>query len=96
MIKLHRGPAPTIWTRDNIKQWTRQWLDRGCDSRRWVWPQIRGRRLNEYAQESLAPWHHHKCAFCEAPLFSGKEIEHYRSKTKHPLAAYVWRNLFLI
>lgn len=33
-IKLHRGPAPTIWTRDNIKQWTRQWLDRGCDSRR--------------------------------------------------------------
>lgn len=40
-------------------------------------------------------WHHAKCAFCEAPLTGDREIEHFRAKTKHPLAAFVWRNLFL-
>jgi uncharacterized protein (TIGR02646 family) len=96
MIKLHRGPAPDVWTRENVKRWTGQWLVKDCDSRRWTWPQIKGRRLNQYAQEALDPWHHGKCAFCETPFFSGKEIEHYRSKTHYPLSAFVWRNLFLI
>jgi uncharacterized protein (TIGR02646 family) len=44
----------------------------------------------------MEPWHHGKCAFCEAPLWGGREIEHFRAKTSHPLAAFVWRNLFLI
>lgn len=41
-------------------------------------------------------WHYHKCAFCESPLWGQSEVEHFRSKTGHPLAAFVWRNLFLI
>jgi uncharacterized protein (TIGR02646 family) len=44
----------------------------------------------------MEPWHHGKCAFCEVSLGSRTEIEHFRSKTGHPLTAFVWRNLFLI
>jgi uncharacterized protein (TIGR02646 family) len=44
----------------------------------------------------MEAWHHGKCAFCEAPLWTGCEIEHFRAKTRYPLAAFVWRNLFLI
>lgn len=95
MIKLHRGPAPEIWTRENVKRWTERWLEKDCESGRWRWPQIGGKRLNEYAYEALDLWHHHKCAFCEIRLTSW-EIEHYRSKMHYGLAAFVWRNLFLV
>ncbi len=44
----------------------------------------------------MEPWHYGKCAFCEAPLAGNSEIEHFRSKSRYPLAAFVWRNLFLI
>jgi uncharacterized protein (TIGR02646 family) len=44
----------------------------------------------------MTAWHHNKCAFCETPLLEEREIEHFRSKTQHPLAAFIWRNLFLI
>lgn len=44
----------------------------------------------------METWHYNKCAFCESPLLGEGEIEHFRSKTGHPLAAFVWRNLFLI
>ncbi len=96
MIQLHRSPAPDFWTRKQVKKWTGRWLAKDCDSDRWAWPQFKKKGINKYAVEEMAVWHHNKCAFCETPLFSGREIEHFRSKTGHPLAAYVWRNLFLI
>ena len=96
MIRLHRGASPDCWTRENVKKWTGGWLNKNCESDRWYWPVVEGREINKHAVEAMEPWHHHKCAFCEAPLFSGREIEHFRSKTRHPLAAFVWRNLFLI
>ena len=96
MIRLHRGSAPDFWTREQVKKWTKRWLDKGCKSDKWYWPQVGGKKINKHAEEAMALWHHNKCAFCEAPLFSGQDVEHYRSKTKYPLAAYVWRNLFLI
>lgn len=80
---------------EKVKVWTKRWLDKGCESDRWSWPQVNRQKINKHAQEIMAIWHHNKCAFCEVP-FHGQEIEHYRSKTKYPLAAYVWRNLFLI
>ena len=94
MIHLKRGPAPEFWTRAKVKEWTEHWLAKDCKSDRWQWPQVDNKKLNEYAREAM-PWQYNKCAFCEAPL--GKaEIEHFRAKTKHPLAAFVWRNLFFI
>jgi len=72
------------------------WLGKNHASARWRWPQYRGRKINQHAREAMEPWHCGKCAFCEAPLYVGGEIEHFRSKTRYPLAAFVWRNLFLI
>lgn len=96
VIHLQRSPAPAFWTRERVKVWTRNWLEKDRRSASWSWPQYQGRRLNQYARETMEAWHHSKCAFCEAPLLGGGEIEHFRSKTRHPLAAFVWRNLFLI
>lgn len=96
MIKLHRGAAPDFWTQERVKKWTERWIAKNCDSSRWSWPQFEGDRINVYAVEAMAEWHHNKCAFCETPFFSGREIEHFRSKTHYPLSAFVWRNLFLI
>lgn len=95
MIRLQRGPAPYFWTRQQIKSWTQRWLARGCDSRRWQWPQHNKKRLNQTVRDTLRSWHFGKCAFCETPLGQG-EIEHFRAKTRFPLAAFVWRNLFLV
>lgn len=95
MIRLHRGPAPVFWTRERVKNWTERWLAKNCDSSRWSWPQFRRRGINKYAVEAMESWHYNKCAFCETPLFSGREVEHFRSKTRYPLSALVWRNLFL-
>ena len=96
MIKLQRGAAPQFWSRERVKNWTQNWIAKECDSRRWQWPQYNHRRINEYAREAMGEWHYRKCAFCETPLFSGSQIEDYRSKATYPLAAFVWRNLFLI
>lgn len=96
MIKLERGPVPDFWTRERVKKWTQSWLNKNCESKRWAWPQYKGQKINHPACDAMKDWHHGKCAFCETPLFGHREIEHFRSKTKHPLAAFIWRNLFLI
>jgi len=96
MIHLQRSPAPDFWTRECVKAWTQNWLDKDCESAKWSWPQYQGKKLNQHAREVMETWHYGKCAFCEARLPGKAEIEHFRSKTRHPLAAFVWRNLFLI
>jgi uncharacterized protein (TIGR02646 family) len=96
VIHLQRGPAPEFWTREQVKAWTQSWLDKDCESARWRWPQHQSKALNQHACAAMELWHHNKCAFCEAPLWGGHQIEHFRSKTQYPLAAFVWRNLFLI
>lgn len=95
MIRLHRGPAPDFWIRQQVKTWTQRWLAQGCDSRRWQWPQHNKKRLNHKIRDALRSWHFGKCAFCETLLGQG-EIEHFRAKTRYPFAAFVWRNLFLV
>jgi uncharacterized protein (TIGR02646 family) len=95
VIHLERGPAPGFWTRKRVKNWTRRWRDKVREGRKWAWPQYQGEKLNQHAREKMS-WHHDKCAFCEAPLWGAGEIEHFRAKSRHPLAAFVWRNLFLI
>jgi len=94
--RLQRGPAPGFWTRKRVKAWTRRWLDKICEGHDWYWPQHKKKGINQHAYEAMEPWHHGKCAFCETPLWGTREIEHFWAKTKHPLAAFVWRNLFLI
>ena len=94
--RLQRGPAPGFWTREQVKVWTRRWLDKVCEGHDWYWPQHKKKGINQHAYEAMEPWHHYKCAFCETPLWGTREIEHFWAKTKHPLAAFVWRNLFLI
>ncbi len=96
MIKLHRGAAPNFWTRENVRKWTDSWLAKNCKSDKWYWPVVEGQGINKYAVEAMESWHYNKCAFCETPLSSGREIEHFRSKTGYPLSAFVWRNWFLI
>ncbi len=88
MIHLQRQAPPEFWTRERVKQWTVRWLEKDCESTRWRWPQYQGEKLNQYVAENILVWHHHKCAFCETPLLSGTEIEHFQSKTKYPLAAF--------
>jgi uncharacterized protein (TIGR02646 family) len=94
LIQLQRGPTPSFWTREQVKSWTKRWLAKDCEANRWSWPQYLGKKLNQHAREAMESWHHSKCAFCEAPLSQGW-VEHFRSKTQYPLAAFVWLNLFL-
>lgn len=95
MIKLERGPAPDCWTRENVKKWTQSWVVKNNKGTKWAWPQVRGEKINHIACTAMEPWHHHKCAFCETPLDGHREIEHFRSKTRHPGSAFLWQNLFL-
>jgi hypothetical protein len=95
MVHLERGPAPEFWTWEQVREWTRRWMERGHKSKDWKWPTHDGQTINNQACEAMWPWHHGKCAFCEAPLMGSAEIEHFRSKTNRPRTAYAWYNLFL-
>ncbi|MDM8520793.1 retron system putative HNH endonuclease [Anaerolineales bacterium HSG6] len=95
MIYLKRGSAPEFWTRERVKTWTGRWLVKREKGGDWSWPQVDKQPLNQHARLNMAEWQFGKCAFCETPIGSRAEVEHFHSKAHYPLAAFVWRNLFL-
>ncbi|MGB0932044.1 MAG: hypothetical protein ACPGVB_14765 [Chitinophagales bacterium] len=62
------------------------------------WKQIEGKRVNHKLLPDLKEMTTNHCSFCDGSPMGAmikETIEHFRPKSKYPLLAYQWENLFL-
>lgn len=91
MNKIVRTPAPG-WLKEKWEEWAKKY----SEGKKFNWPQ-REKRYPELV-ERLSKMTKKHCSFCDAYPMIWKiphTIEHFRPKTKFPLLAYQWDNLFL-
>ncbi len=99
MNKMYRTEAPQ-WLADNWESWGREWkqlYDTQKNSSRFRWRSSNGKGKNELT-DALNQLTKRHCSFCDAyPMGSRIQntIEHFRPKTKFPLLAFHWENLFI-
>jgi len=99
MNKIERTPAPK-WLEKKWEEWGRQWAQRYAATHRssiFKWRQYQNKNDKEL-RELLALMTKNHCSFCDAYPMGRRipyTIEHFRPKTRFPLLAYKWENLFL-
>jgi uncharacterized protein (TIGR02646 family) len=99
MIKLNRSSTPawlqTLWFKLGIKFQINRLKNPGF---KFQWAQVNGMDTAELLRVDLLTMSNHHCCFCDAhPMESMIEdtIEHFKPKSKYPLEAYAWENLFI-
>jgi uncharacterized protein (TIGR02646 family) len=93
MIRVNRGPAPAVLTR-NQKTWDKA-LARARTKKALTRAQSRYRHRD--IKEALDAAFHGKCAYCESKIrhVDYGDIEHFRPKSKYPAKTFDWANLLL-
>lgn len=100
MMKITRADAPD-WLAENWEEWGKEYVEKLEENPayRFQWKQIEGERVNHKLLPLLKEITANHCSFCDGfPMGEGvikETIEHFRPKSKHPLLAYQWENLFL-
>ena len=93
MIRVRRGRAPDVLTR-NRARWLKDLQQaRTVDARKLVLDRYR----HEDVKDALVALFQGKCAYCESCIrhVDYGRIEHYRPKAKYPRQAFTWSNLVL-
>lgn len=96
MRPFARGEAPQILA-DNAEKWGEDWARRQKEGGAFHWRIVGGEPINRRLLPALASMTQEHCSFCDAfPVSSAslETIEHFRPKSKHPLEAYKWDNLY--
>ncbi len=99
MNKIDRTPAPE-WLEEKYEEWGKQWQEKYAETRRssdFRWRQYNKMGYDNLVEKLSAMTKEH-CSFCDAyPMIRRmkRTVEHFRPKTKFPLIAYKWNNLFL-
>jgi uncharacterized protein (TIGR02646 family) len=99
MERIERTDAPD-WLKEKWQEWGEAWAAKYAktkNSKSFKWRRYKKKGYDDLLRELSAMTQHH-CSFCDAyPLGSRLKptIEHFRPKTKFPLEAYKWENLFL-
>ncbi len=99
MNKLFRTPVP-IWLKAKYKEWGKKWkqkYEETGDSKKFKWRRYQRHGYDDLVEE-LATMTKFHCSFCDAYPMGRRlkcTVEHFRPKTRHPLLAYTWENLFL-
>jgi uncharacterized protein (TIGR02646 family) len=99
MEKINRTKAPQ-WLAEKYKTWGRDWKSKYEDSGKssdFRWRQHNKKSRNDLVDKLCVMTQYH-CSFCDGyPMGSliKETIEHFRPKTKYPLLAYYWQNLFI-
>ncbi len=99
MRKIDRTPAPE-WLKAKYKEWGKEWKRTYTEtgqSREFRWHQHKNHGYADLV-EQLSTMTQNHCSFCDAYPMGARlkyTIEHFRPKTKYPLLAYTWANLFL-
>ncbi|MDM8542046.1 hypothetical protein QUF90_13245 [Desulfococcaceae bacterium HSG9] len=99
MNKIERTPAPQ-WLEKKWEEWGKRWAQRYAKTQlgsSFTWYTNQKKSRPELVEKLAAMTKNH-CSFCDAFPMGRRipyTIEHFRPKTKFPLLAYKWNNLFL-
>ncbi|MCP4130524.1 MAG: hypothetical protein GY754_06035 [bacterium] len=98
MEKINRTPAPD-WLQEKYEEWGRDWEIKYNTTRnsRFIWYK-NNKKGHQDLVEELSRMTKDHCSFCDAYPMGARiqpTIEHFKPKTKFPLLAYKWDNLFL-
>lgn len=93
MIRVKRGRAPDVLTRNRARWLKELQLARTAEARKLVLDKYR----HDDVKDALVTLFHGKCAYCESFIrhVDYGHIEHYRPKAKYPKQAFTWSNLVL-
>jgi uncharacterized protein (TIGR02646 family) len=99
MTPCQRTPIPAILVQ-YAKEFTDAWVAKRSSNPKgdWNWPQRNSVKSDEEILKSLEQMTDGHCSFCDSYPIDGtgrKEIEHFKSKTSHPMDAFDWANLYL-
>ncbi len=96
MNKMYRTPIPE-WLNEKHKEWGENWERNYSTKKKFSWRQNKGKGSKDLQRELMHITKNH-CSFCDAypmGMRIAPTIEHFRPKTKFPLIAYQWENLFI-
>ncbi len=99
MEKITRSESPG-WLKEKWQEWGKDWAVKYAKTKKsssFSWRQHKGNSSKQLVDELAAMTLHH-CSFCDAyPMgrMLKSTIEHFKPKTRFPLEAYKWENLFL-
>ncbi len=99
MEKIDRTPAPA-WLKEKEDEWGKTWkekYEKTGKSSDFCWRRHKKQGHKDLVEELSAMTHRH-CSFCDAYPMEWRiksTIEHFKPKTRFPLEAYKWENLFL-
>lgn len=100
MEKINRSPAPDI-LQENYKKWGKEWeiKYKKTGSKGFRWRTKNKINSEKECIEKFKGMTQFHCSYCDIqPVRKGQiqpTIDHFRPKSKFPLLAYVWHNLFL-
>ncbi len=99
MEKINRTEVPD-WLKEKWQEWGRKWQSKYVATKKskdFQWYRNKNQGYDELVHE-LSEMTQYHCSFCDAyPMVKriSHTIEHFKPKTKFPLLAYQWDNLFL-
>ena len=98
MMKIIKTEAPAILS-ENWKKWSRKFAQNRAKNPSFTfqWVTYKGNRINELLLTELRNIQKEHCCYCDGfpvSATSVESIEHFRPKSKYPLLAYYWANLF--
>jgi 5-methylcytosine-specific restriction endonuclease McrA len=99
MEKITRSKTPD-WLTEKWQEWGEKWQSKYESTQKsndFRWYRHKNQGYDELVKE-LSKMTQHHCSFCDAYHKVKRiphTIEHFKPKTKFPLLAYQWENLFL-
>lgn len=98
MRRQSRTEAPEF-LKSRWEPWGREWEENLGKAKpsNWNWRQVDGQKINHLLLPLLKAQAGDHCSFCDAhPVSppSNETIEHFRPKSKFPLMAWHWENLY--
>ena len=98
-MALQRGPVPKFLG-ENYRKWGKRFAKRLATHKKAVfnWPTYRKQNVGLLLRRLLIELSFNHCAYCDGyPLgeTSLQTLDHFRPKSRFPLLALVWHNLFL-
>ena len=95
-----RRPAGPEWLAEHWVEWGAEFAERRAADTAYCfqWKQWQGQRVNQRLLPLLSEMTEGHCAYCDwFPMDTGTDptIDHFKPKSRFPLVAYCWENLYL-
>lgn len=99
MEKIERTEAPD-WLKEKWRQWGEEWAAKYAETKQsstFAWRQHNNKGYDDLLKD-LSDMTQSHCSYCDAYPMGPRlrrTVDHFKPKTRFPLEAYKWENLFL-